>query len=72
MSERVEFEAWANMASWWDKDFRRLVSLADGRVDLQNEDGAKRLAEIYPVKPVRVRVTVEIIEPATEKGSGDE
>jgi hypothetical protein len=67
MSERVEFEAWAN----WSDDFGRFVSFPNGMVDLQNEEGARRLAEIYPVKPVRVRVTVEIIEPATER-AGEE
>ncbi len=69
MSERVEFEAWAVIGSdgdafiedhdvpWFTKD--EDLARAEARVQSRFEQ--------FLAKPVRVRVTVEIIEPATDR-----
>ena len=62
MSERVVFEAWAILRD----DFGGLMSFGDIRIDLHDQAGARRASSAYGLEPVRVRVTVEIIE--REKG----
>lgn len=62
MSERAVFEAWALRRD----DFGGLMSFGDMRVDLHDEAGARRVSMAYGLDPVRVRVTVEVIDPSDD------
>ena len=69
MSERVEFEAWAVTAH----PSATFGLVTYGHIPYLHERLYRAEAEAYyqgsPSKVVRVRVTVEIIEPADERGA---